>query len=487
MSIDDNATNKSTLEVNLIGKRSGLENKNVKLGTNPILTNENISISCCATSEKSLKNASKYQDQIFVESDNDDFEKNIFEIKDKKMMFDTPKFIDLKNFYLFEKCVTSSDIIPKQISNIIDEAMQESSENEFKINTKKTKRLKKYKEIKKSQVHKEIKPKIINKKCVQKRIFPIEQNKQIDINNKNNQYSFQELENVFRFIQTYVHFDKPNGEDAFNELSQNSKTFLGYYLKKVYSLKTIPKQLSFTKFCEIKIKNKKKRRNEEKLKVVYKSALREFRKQFDAFYTILLTQAETEDLKKLYMDKEVGFHVWMFKETILNKREHVDFILDICFGKFGPKTINFSRKDGWRMAKSNKGMIKISRTYRYLVKQDQTYKKKFLEYLNFSSERGMISKFKSEIIEKLNKKLSKLKNVLGSVHFEFDKFIRKFREIMNNKKYKNPWLMKDVKESIDYCLFELEQDFPHLEGIDFYSDLNAEYHQMKQKHYAKDE
>jgi hypothetical protein len=482
MNFPEDEPNKFIFKSNFLGKRSDFEKEKKEVKANSIFCDENMSISSFHSLEENLLNLPEDRNQFYVESKGDDFKYNFLKSDEDGFKLFEPEEIDADKFGLFEKNEQSLDTIPKKITDIINEEMQQSQENDFKMNQKNPKRLKK---IKKSKVQKN--SMALTKTPIQVLNYPIESNRPKNNDQKINYYSAEELRNVFSFIQKYVHFDKSDGESAFDKLSQNSKTFLSYYLKKVYSLKIKPKKLCFQKFCKIQQKNKKKRRNEEKLKLVYKNALKEFKREFNSLYINLRNQTKTEYEKKLFTEKEVGFHFWMFQDTVLNKKEHVDFILDVCFEKYGVKTEDFSRKDGWRMAKSNRAMKKISATYRYLVKQDPICKGRFLGFLDYSAKRGMVYKFKTEIVDKLDKKFNKLKEELYAVDLDFDEFINKFREIMNDKKYKNPWLMKDVKESIDYCVYELEEESPHLKSKDFYSDLTSEYLRMKQMHYSSSE
>ena len=78
------------------------------------------------------------------------------------------------------------------------------------------------------------------------------------------------------FIKLYIYLGLEINRIDFNALSKNSKSFLCLFLKNVFYLKNTPLKLTYNKIKSIFKKNGKKRRNEEKIKLIYKSALKKF-------------------------------------------------------------------------------------------------------------------------------------------------------------------------------------------------------------------
>lgn len=301
------------------------------------------------------------------------------------------------------------------------------------------------------------------------------------------EYSEHQLHNLIQFIEVHVHFEKENvkyAKNHFSQLSINSKKILCIYLKKILKLERKPSISTFESFQKILKRNKKKRRNEEKIKLVYKSTIKEFKTEYNHKFTIMRNEHSSPLMKKLLRQKEVGFYASLFEKTIVEGKENLDFLMDIFFEKYGPKTKRFKPENGWKSGGKLKAMKKVSATFRKLVKNDFSCREKFVNFINYENERGLISKLKTEISNKLEKKHDGLKNLLNKNNYDFKEFTSKFEEYLEKTKNKNPWLLRDVKEAIDYCLDELNLSINELVIKGNYVNLEEEYLNMKLKHYS---
>jgi hypothetical protein len=301
-------------------------------------------------------------------------------------------------------------------------------------------------------------------------------------NLKKNNFSIGELKNAFCFIKNNVHLSLPGAEEAFRELTPNARTFIKMYL--VFNLDQLPSNL---KFITLSGKfHKKKKRKEEMNKNLYKQALKKFRAQFRRVHFNLHAQTEDPELKKKFQNKKVGFWIWMFMETITNKRENTDFILDVCFEKYGSKRNElFPREKGWRENTDYKAMKNISATFRYLVRSDEPCRRKFLDFFQSREEGGFYKEYERKILRTLEEKLKSFQKVLNSVGNEFDSFMSEIRVIMADKMYKSPWMMYHLESSISHCMNELECDYSDPSQMAKCRNLANDYQKMKQVHYSQ--
>jgi hypothetical protein len=304
----------------------------------------------------------------------------------------------------------------------------------------------------------------------------------VDSNKLRNFYSIEELKQTFFFIENYVHMGLTKAHDAYKELTPNSKTFLHEYL--LYNLDCLPKNLKFITLSGNFKKNKK--RNEEINKTIYKSALKRLRKQFKYEHCNFVTQSQGTKLYKYAKNAKVGFYIWMFQDTIINNREHVDFVLDVCFETYGTKSREFSREMGWRKRNTKKfvAIKNISATFRYLVKRDEPCRNQFLDFFQSNGENGLLGIYKNKIRKNLNEKFNKFKTQLISVKNNFKLFILKIQDVMADKNYKSPWMLESIKNSISYCSIELEEEYLEAKKKGKYRDISKEYQKMKHLHYT---
>jgi ribosomal protein S15P/S13E len=299
-----------------------------------------------------------------------------------------------------------------------------------------------------------------------------------------NEFCIEDLKEAFAFIEKHVHLGKPNAKNAFLNLSFNSQNFVNQYL--IYNLDRLPLNLNFLNMPgQFK---KKKKRNQEINKILFKSALRKLRREFNPMQCHFIVNNKNSKLAKYLKKQNIGFYIWMFMDSIIKKQEHPDFILDVCLEKYGPKTIKFSREMNWNNAQNKtngwKAMKNISGTFRYLVKRDKRCRRKFMEFLQSTEEDGLLCIYQEKIQRMVREKFKRFKNELISVDNDFDRFIERIELIMDNKNYKSPWVLNEIKNSIALCVNELEYDFFELKKMGKYRDIRKDYLKMKQLHYT---
>jgi len=252
------------------------------------------------------------------------------------------------------------------------------------------------------------------------------------------------------------------------------RTMLFFLLRKLFPAQVKNDNLEFEDLQKLK-QTPSKKRNEEKIKQIWKRYLR---KIYDDFKC---QQSEKEGFKRSNScDKWKEFYFNMFKDLIEKKGKQFNFdlIMDICTEKTigivnlkKPKQLN--KSNNWKTLKKISAMKKIPASFRYLVTQSKEYLENFKEYLNVKNPNGIITLMKEIIQNKLFNLFHQWEISLKKLKNDEEKFITKVENQIKKKKFKLPWLLSNVKNSIDYCIKDIEND-----------KLFKKFKNIQKKHYS---
>lgn len=290
-------------------------------------------------------------------------------------------------------------------------------------------------------------------------------------------YSSADLDRLFAFFEAY-HLDYDTLEERFEGLNRKNKVLLCLHLKKIFKLKTKPKkQMSFEELRQKFVVERAKKRNEEKIKIVYKHTLKALEKHFEYRNTSFIQRHRSARFKKFLVNKKSRFYLYLFKETITGGRTHEDLLMDVLFERVTFKRPGITEEANWTRCQKGKAMKKISTSVRLLIKRDSGARSKILDFINYREKpNGLVGKMREEIIKKLKKKKKFWMGLLRQNGFDFEKFRGAFTRTLNSSQYKNPWMIRDIREAIDHCRNEMENPDD--------TDLMAEFSLIQQKHYT---
>lgn len=290
-------------------------------------------------------------------------------------------------------------------------------------------------------------------------------------------YSSADLDRLFAFFEAY-HLDFDTLEERFEELNRKNKVLLCLHLKKIFKLKTKPKKhMPFEEFRQRFVDERAKKRNEEKIKIVYKHTLKALEKHFEYRNTSFIQQHRSARFKKFLVNKKSRFYLYLFKETITGGQTHEDLLMDVLFERVTFKRPDIEEGANWTRCKKGKAMKKISTSVRLLIKRDSGARSKLLDFINYREKpNGLVGKMREEIIKKLKKKKKFWTGLLRRNGFDFEKFRSAFTRTLNSSQYKNPWMIRDIREAIDHCRSEME----HPDD----TDLMTEFSLIQKKHYT---
>jgi hypothetical protein len=289
-------------------------------------------------------------------------------------------------------------------------------------------------------------------------------------------YSEEDLKQLFTFLERQLYLTEIEDKDELDNLGSENMMLLSLLLKKLYKENISATELTYEKFKELRA-SKSTKRNEEKNKIVYKQALNYFEQEFKTLYPSLMIQYRNS-FPNVFRHKKSSFYFWLLKKTILTKPEMKDIVMDILHGKSKIKNGQIGRHQNWCSNKNKKpkAITKISLSIKHLIRSDPDCKTKFLRLMRCEDNNDFIESFKKDISHKLNGKENFWLNHLKNINFSFEKFIKFFEEIVDSKQYKSPWTIKSIKEAIEHCINELDND-PK-------GKLKREFDLIKQRHYS---
>ena len=168
------------------------------------------------------------------------------------------------------------------------------------------------------------------------------------------------------------------------------------------------------------------------------------------------------------------FYINLFSPQIKEGMYTLDLVLDICT----EKTVGLVKKKGglteetnWKSVRKVAAMKKVPASFRYLVAKQPELKEKFLKYL--SSENGVVKNMKKIIKKKLEKMFKQWEMGFYETHLDFDKFAAQIELQIVNSKFKLPWLLTDINHAVDYCKKDLES-----------GKLKKEFEEIQKNHYS---
>ena len=202
-----------------------------------------------------------------------------------------------------------------------------------------------------------------------------------------------------------------------------------------------------------------KKRNEEKIKQIWKRFLK---KEFQEFcLNELYTEKEIRDNQISNLrskDDWKRFFVFFFKDLI-EKKYPLDYILDICAEKIiKQKNAKQHVPQNWKTIKKFRMMRKISASFRYLISSDSKLRKKFLSFLLDDKKGNILWVMKTITVNKINRIIRQWTELYNKVGEDDVTFLQEWKKICQNPKFKMPWMLSDIKEAIEFCIDDLDSE-----------------------------
>lgn len=223
-----------------------------------------------------------------------------------------------------------------------------------------------------------------------------------------------------------------------------------------------------------------RKRNEEKIKQIWKRFLRKIFEDFKGMDAKAAEQVPALKGVDFRDDRWKRFYYFTFHDLIERDPRNypLDLVMDICT----EKTVGFVKdnsacnpreQSNWKTLKKVAAMKKVPASFRYLVSESQAYRQKFLTYLEKDNKNGIICFMTKIIKNKLNKMFVQWEQILSYNDNDWAKFLKEIEQQINNPKFKLPWLLSDIENAVSYCLEDLSSE-----------KLKKEFTDIQQKHYS---
>ena len=287
----------------------------------------------------------------------------------------------------------------------------------------------------------------------------------------------------FKMLQKFMeklHMGKDIPKKDLVNLSEEDKSLLKLLLKKHFGEK-YSDQLVNEKISLWFQNSNTQKRNEEKIKQIWKRFLR---KVFDDFKKKNKKdkrekkQASIPLQPELYQDKWKRFYYFIFRELLEKSSAEypLDLVMDICTEKtvgLVKDRNSLSSDNNWRTMTKVAAMKKVPASFRYLVLQTKSMKKRLMKFICKENSKGVMTCMMEIIKKKLEKMFKQWETGFLEEGRDFQKFYLRISNQISNPKFKLPWLLKDITEAVDYCLKDIES-----------AKLEKEFSLIKQNHYS---
>ena len=279
---------------------------------------------------------------------------------------------------------------------------------------------------------------------------------------------FNEFCNVFKIFILNTEFN----QDDFEKLNKSTKNLLLEYLNRIFKTKFVISEFNYSQFQNFKNMTTNKR-NEEKIKNVYKTTFKHLKAKFkNKYQNFKQNNLEMPDIAGSMIK---SFYYNFFKSLVKEKQITLDLLMDIIHEKVikkKSKCEKLSMENNWR-SQPLKAMKKIPASFRYMVCINSKIKEKFIGFITSTKQRSLRHIMSKNIEDKCEKKINHWETIFKDNGSCFEIFVDKITHELKNNKFKSPWTMIDVDSAIKHCVSELE-----------ITKLSREFNEVKRNHYS---
>lgn len=285
--------------------------------------------------------------------------------------------------------------------------------------------------------------------------------------------TLRELKNVFSLVYKLYNAEELD-RACFDRLSLVEQRILLFLLKKLFPVKTPQKKLSFEDI-EVLQNLPSKKRNEEKIKQIWKRFLRKIYEDYKSEF--VKSNAKGSKRSKA-CDKWREFYAHIFADLVKEQgsKYSFDLVMDICTEQTvrlvnSKRPRQLTRANNWSSLSKISAMKKIPASFRYLVSQSALYSDKFREFLSKDNKEGILQLMKTIIRTKLLNLFNQWEDKLLKLGQQ--QFLELVEFQIRNKKFKLPWLLSNVRDSIEYCVKDIDNE-----------KLTKKFESIRQNHYS---
>lgn len=282
---------------------------------------------------------------------------------------------------------------------------------------------------------------------------------------------------LLRELIEKFHLKQEIQKSEFEELKGAERRLFLLLLNKHFRESQNGNELTYPQLIKFS-KNFTKKRNEEKIKQIWKRFLKSIYEKIRKSQAKRLRKEKGERRSR---DKWRDFYQYIFRDLIGEGPEklHLDLVMDICsektVGLIKSKT-PLTRSNNWKSNPKVAAMKKIPASFRYLVSLIPCLGQQFIFYVSPESPRGIIASMKKIIKSKLDKMFNTWELKFAEYGRSYEKFLAWIEKEIKNPKFKLPWLIQDIEKAAEYCIYDFKND-----------KLRKEFNEIKKIHYSQTE
>jgi hypothetical protein len=254
------------------------------------------------------------------------------------------------------------------------------------------------------------------------------------------------------------------------------RKLLFFLLQKLFQKEMDVEEVSFKKIKQLQNMPSRKR-NEEKIKQIWKRFLR---KIYEDFKGKQQEKQKKKGVKSKYTDQWKQFYL-DFAEKLTEQDSKLfnrNLVMDICTEKTinlmnSKKNSELTQLNNWKTLSKISAMKKISASFRFLVSKSNTYSVKFKCFLNLTNQKGILGLMREIITNKLSKLFVSWEASFKSKSPDPKCFLKEVEEQIKKKKFKLPWLISNVKNSVEHCLDDID-----------HKKLERKFKNIQKSHYS---
>lgn len=283
------------------------------------------------------------------------------------------------------------------------------------------------------------------------------------------------FQNLFEVVQQF-YFSEEVNKTYFDLLSKVEKKLLFFLLKKLFQKEMNKKEVTYEIMKQLQNMPSRKR-NEEKIKQIWKRFLR---KIYEDFKRSLQREDKRKRGKSKNTDQWKQFYVDFAEKLIMQDPVlfNRNLIMDICTEKTinlmnSKKNCELTQLNNWKTLHKISAMKKISASFRFMVSKSSTYSQKFKSFLDLRNQNGILGLMRDIISNKLSKLFVSWETSFNKKRPDKDTFLKEVEVQIKKKKFKLPWLISNVKNSVEHCL----EDINH-------KKLSRKFKNIQKSHYS---
>lgn len=280
-------------------------------------------------------------------------------------------------------------------------------------------------------------------------------NLKINFEGKNN---FQK-EKVLEYLLE-IHLKGVSDFDKILKMSLKEKRICEIYLTGLFK-----KEIGLDNQFDLLNEQKILKNNEQKVKIVFNRFQKFLLKKFKGISKEFIMKHKHHYDSDIFRDWKTAFHLYLFKQFFDDGVYTIDFLMDVFTGLIKEISLGniLTQENNWRALKGRRSLLKFNKCFKFFLAKSSLAMEHLIDFLfakDAKSPSPFWDGFEKEIEEKVTIKLNKIVKIynLESTNVDqLNRFMLLNDMTSQRKNLKFPWLIFNVKQSVDFCLAELSQ------------------------------